>query len=285
MNALKDYVEWKLTHSDKTAEAEGYPLILEDCKKNKMMKELKVYGASIGELITDETDVNYGKYKITVVQKGKNLFKPVTTSCTWTTNINNGSLTNNYGTSIDSTNLSDNVVVVKQSQRDTTVNPNSYLNGYFDIFHGGLIEGESYILSFDIDIHDNPLNASEFMILPGGQYPTYYASFSKTKQRVYTTFVEKHHTISTAIPYLEIRCMGMSFTASNFMITEVGYDTDFEPYVEPIVHNVFINEPLGEGEVLDVKEHIPLPKLTSKTTVFTVDSEVEPSNMYGKYIK
>ena len=46
MNTLRDYVEWKLTHSDKTAVSEGYPLILENCKKNKKMKDLKVYGNS-----------------------------------------------------------------------------------------------------------------------------------------------------------------------------------------------------------------------------------------------
>lgn len=47
MNTLRDYVEWKLTHSDKVAEAGGYPLILEKCKKNKKMKDLKVYGNSV----------------------------------------------------------------------------------------------------------------------------------------------------------------------------------------------------------------------------------------------
>ena len=47
MNKLKKYVNWKLTHSDKTAEAEGYPLVLENCKSNKRMKQLEVYGNSV----------------------------------------------------------------------------------------------------------------------------------------------------------------------------------------------------------------------------------------------
>ena len=46
MNNLKDYVNWKLTHADKTAEAEGYPLIMENCKANKQMKQLEIYGNS-----------------------------------------------------------------------------------------------------------------------------------------------------------------------------------------------------------------------------------------------
>lgn len=47
MNTLKDFVNWKLTHADKVAEAEGYPLVLENCKKNKRMKQLEVYGNSV----------------------------------------------------------------------------------------------------------------------------------------------------------------------------------------------------------------------------------------------
>ena len=90
MNTLKSYVNWKLTHADKTAEAEGYPLVLENCKSNKRMKQLEVYGnsvqdgtptpdapievQSVGELVTDVNDDNYGKYKIPVVQRGVNLF-------------------------------------------------------------------------------------------------------------------------------------------------------------------------------------------------------------------
>ena len=44
METLKNYVNWKLAHSDKVANAEGYPLIMENCKTNKRMKQLQVYG-------------------------------------------------------------------------------------------------------------------------------------------------------------------------------------------------------------------------------------------------
>lgn len=44
METLKNYVNWKLAHSDKTATAEGYPLVMENCKANKRMKQLQVYG-------------------------------------------------------------------------------------------------------------------------------------------------------------------------------------------------------------------------------------------------
>lgn len=44
METLKNYVNWKLAHSDKVADAEGYPLVMENCKANKRMKQLQVYG-------------------------------------------------------------------------------------------------------------------------------------------------------------------------------------------------------------------------------------------------
>ena len=87
MNTLKDFVNWKLTHADKVAEAEGYPLVMENCKANKRMKQLEIYGnsvqdgtptpenpievESVGELVSDATDVNYGKYKITLLINGE----------------------------------------------------------------------------------------------------------------------------------------------------------------------------------------------------------------------
>lgn len=47
MNTLKDYVNFRLTHADKVAEAEGYPLKMENCKKYKKMKQLELYGNSL----------------------------------------------------------------------------------------------------------------------------------------------------------------------------------------------------------------------------------------------
>ena len=47
MLTLKDYVNWGITHCDKTGSAEGVPLVMEKCVKNKKMKQLEVYGNSI----------------------------------------------------------------------------------------------------------------------------------------------------------------------------------------------------------------------------------------------
>ena len=87
---LRDFVNKKMASADKEASAEGYPLTLNDCKKYKKMKQLEIYGnsfqdgaptpdnpievQSVGELVSDVNDTNYGKYKIPLVQRGINLF-------------------------------------------------------------------------------------------------------------------------------------------------------------------------------------------------------------------
>lgn len=71
MNTLKDYVNFKLTHADKVAEAEGYPLTMQNCKKYKKMKDLKVYGNSLQDgTPTPDAPVEV----VSVGEKSVNLF-------------------------------------------------------------------------------------------------------------------------------------------------------------------------------------------------------------------
>lgn len=325
MNSLQNFVNWKLTHADKVAEAEGYPLVMENCKANKKMKQLKVYGnsvqdgtptpdepievQSVGELVTDSVDINYGKYKIPIVQRGKNLLKPTRVSTKAFSIYDRNGVTSNgsYGTVIDTCDLTYNKVVVTQ-----TPNPNyesqHFMNGDLFIKHEGLVVGKTYKISFDIEIINNPFNVSAIVLWPGGQYSNArHVSFAKSKQRVSQTFTEIVNTNGAWLPYMEIRCCGMSFIASNFMITEVDFDESFEPYVEPIATNVFLNETLGKrGNYADYIDFafkeachynvegtpymyedldITLPKLTAKTTIIEVDTSFAPGNAYGKYIK
>ena len=320
MNSLQNFVNWKLTHADKTAEAEGYPLVMENCKANKKMKQLQIFGnsvqngtptpetpievQSVGEMSvnlfdntklqrfsawnvskaeTTETGVlltfaktgndggatqgnylinmglasqyagktlmlssidyysyytqlvimtpsnvevkvgskctekdglyystlsieedtytdellivrlffgikdltknsiefrnlmlaendiplpyePYGKYKIPIVTKGKNLFKPTSVSAASIRSNNNRVTTNDYGTTIDTTDLSDNKVVIAQVPNNN-YDVARFQNGYFYIQTSGLIIGKQYKISFDVDIRDNPLGATYISIL------------------------------------------------------------------------------------------------------------------------
>ena len=69
METLKNYVNWKLAHSDKVADAEGYPLVMENCKTNKRMKQLQVYGDCMQRLGSKNL-LPYPYYKTTATING-----------------------------------------------------------------------------------------------------------------------------------------------------------------------------------------------------------------------
>lgn len=376
MNTLRDYVEWGITHSDKTGSAEGVPLVLENCVKDKKMKQLEVYGQSVqngtpspeapvevesvgepciknwfeknnflsrdgynvatnysfykakyieglkpntkynvvierlngtkptsakctvllsgstfsvgaGEYTTighasnatetnsspytsdangrltigiatsttqeqldslwkntnvylyedgDETTV----YKVPIVVKGKNLFKPTGVSGDGIGGDGKLKLKGSYGTTIDSTDFSDNKVVVTQVP-DESYNTAAYQNGYICFLIPELTLGKTYELSFDVNITDNPLNA-DYLVCYACTYSILRVVLS-SGTRCKTTFQYKTPNGGKP-PCVEIRCGGASFELSNVMITEEGQDDTYEPYVEPQTTNVYLNEPL-----------------------------------------
>jgi hypothetical protein len=68
------------------------------------------------------------------------------------------------------------------------------------------------------------------------------------------------------------------------MMLEEGEITDYEPYIEPITTNIYLNEPLGFGEVLEYsKDNIPKLPTFKGTTIYSVDTTVQPSNMSVTY--
>lgn len=59
--------------------------------------------------------------------------------------------------------------------------------------------------------------------------------------------------------------------------------TDFVPYVDPITTNIYLNEPLSEGESISMSDtRISIPTVDG-TNILTVDTEVQPSEVYIKY--
>ena len=78
------------------------------------------------------------------------------------------------------------------------------------------------------------------------------------------------------------RLANQSFTATNFQIYKSSIaDTSYEPYVETTT-NIYIDEPIEENESIslsDTNTNIPTIK---GTNVLTVDTTVQPSNVYVK---
>ena len=275
MNNLKKYVEWKLTHSDKTSTAEGYPLTLGNCKANKRLKQLVVYGNSIdnigvGELIADETDVNRGKYKIPVIQRGTNLID--------VNKFKNGNFKIND---------------------DGSCTLSWILTGRFSAYITNLshIPAGSQLV-FRASIIEATTNIKDLLIQLTYKNGTtkYLACWDATK-------ITLEDTIKQVGLYIYASEQKNSYiTFKNFGLYYQNEYIGFEPYVQPVTTNVFLSEPLCKiGDYVDFKNKkavhyndgiateeavkVELPVITGKTTVIEVDTQIKPSKIYAKYIK
>lgn len=58
--------------------------------------------------------------------------------------------------------------------------------------------------------------------------------------------------------------------------------TDYEPYHEPTTTNIYLDEPIGENESISLSDtNVDIPTIEG-TNVLTVDTTVQPSNVYVK---
>ena len=272
MLTLKDYVNWGITHSDKTGSAEGVPLVMEKCVKNKRMKQLEVYGncvqngtptpenpvevESIGELVTDVNDANYGKYKVPVVVRGKNLFD----AKQYEAELQHGYILNNDG--------------------EKVADKNSTYSSYrIPIYKGQTVCISGWFQRLYV------FNAEDV--------------FVKRMQNYSGTVMNTRYT-PTEDGYIRLQIWNATYNANKGkeQIESGSIATEYEPYVEPITTNVYLNEPLGSGDVLNFKDkkvsndygfkeavECELPVLMAKTSIVEIGTTVAPSNMKGKYIK
>ena len=65
---------------------------------------------------------------------------------------------------------------------------------------------------------------------------------------------------------------------------EEGTATDYEPYHEPITTNIYLDEPLGEGQSINYKKDGLPPIPTFKgTSIISADTTIQPSNAEIEY--
>lgn len=76
----------------------------------------------------------------------------------------------------------------------------------------------------------------------------------------------------------------LKYELSDIQLEEGIVTTEYEAYTEPATTNIYLDEPLTLGNVLKYsKGNIPkLPTITG-TTIYTVQTEVQPSNMRVEY--
>ena len=145
-------------------------------------------------------------------------------------------LFNTYGTTLSTTEKTDKLIVHQEIIDGATAN--SYTSGYFCIGINRKLEaGKDYIITFNINVIQNPFSVSTIFVLFNG-IEANRAEVIGDKVTVKISCKEYRER-----QYVEVRNCGMSLEISNFMITEKDENTIYEPYYEP--QTISINTPTG----------------------------------------
>ena len=163
-----------------------------------------------------------------VIEQGKNLLDIKTFSAN--DSLTNPALRNNYGTTLSTIDGTLNSVTITQVPSGTNTDFTNYINGYFNIGLENITPKRNYTISFDYEIISNPLNATKFFLMPNGTGNSCYADAEAASGRTSANF---YFADVAGKKYIELRLGGCSCTISNFMVTEVGQSTEFEPYIAP----------------------------------------------------
>ena len=145
-------------------------------------------------------------------------------------------LNNAYGTTLNTTEKTDKLIVHQEIIDGATVN--SYTSGYFCIGINRKLEiGKDYIITFNINVIQNPFSVSTLFVLFNGIEAdrAEVVGDKVTVKAKYNEYNERQ--------YVEVRNCGMSMEISNFMINEKDENTIYEPYYEP--QSLSISTPTG----------------------------------------
>lgn len=145
-------------------------------------------------------------------------------------------LFNTYGTTLSTTEKTDKLIVHQEIIDGATAN--SYTSGYFCIGINRKLEtGKDYIITFNINVIQNPFSVSTIFVLFNG-IEANRAEVIGDKVTVKVSCKEDGER-----QYVEVRNCGMSMEISNFMITEKDENTIYEPYYES--QSLSISTPTG----------------------------------------
>lgn len=145
-------------------------------------------------------------------------------------------LFNTYGTTLSTTEKTDKLIVHQEIIDGATAN--NYTSGYFCIGINRKLEtGKDYIITFNINVIQNPFSVSTIFVLFNG-IEADRAEVIGDKVIVKVSCKEYRER-----QYVEVRNCGMSLEISNFMITEKNESTIYEPYYEP--QTIPISTPTG----------------------------------------
>lgn len=227
-------------------EVEGVPPLTFQANGNNLLN-YRIDGANggVGDLVTDTSDENYGKYKVPVIINGKNLLQMNATTQT----VNGVTFTiNNNGT--------------------VTCNGTATDNIFFPLTGNNSIE--------NIIINGCPA---------GGGGDSYLVRAIDTNGRVLKTDVGEGTEVFNLInARIQIRiakyyiCNNLTFYP---MIRLATIEDDaYEPYINPTTTNIYLDEPIEVNESKELSDtNVNIPTING-TNILSIDTTIQPSNVY-----
>ena len=217
--------------------------------------DYRIDGASggVGDLITDISDDNYGKYKVPVVVNGKNLFDEA-----------NAVVTDYYITNV--------------GQEEVGINGDQFLKSYINVN-----PSTEYTFKWSQTIMGSSNNGPYIRISEYTSNNTFIqrvlCQCSEQSQNNYT-FTTSNNTV-----YIDIRIDAETSTRGQHL-TEImlvkgatAPDT-YEEYTSPIIKTIYLDSPIYENESISLSDtNVDIPTIEG-TNVITIDTTVQPSNVY-----
>jgi hypothetical protein len=206
----------------------------------------------------------YG-YKIPVRAKGKNMVKPVDGT---------------YGKNNTGATVKDGQIIIHNIE---PVNAGSTFAAYeipCEFIQGEI--GKTYVMCWGNGVKISDKGNSRLQIeFEDGTKKTLYGNWGASNRIKFTlTSLITKVLITIAVVdtgiYLE--------TPFTIQLEEGEVVSDYEPYVEPITTNIYLDEPLASGEVISYpKDDVPRLPTFKGTTVLEIDTDIQPSNMEVSY--
>ena len=216
------------------------------------------------QLVEGTTTTEYEPfgYKIPIKMSGKNLFNPTQTSYT----ANGLTITRNTDNTYTVNGTATAITYIYLGRLPIDVNKVYYGSGGVANTSESGITGNAYLA---------------FQHLIGGAIKKTIPNrggVSKLNVKFYEEYIDEYNLIY---------CVHADTTVNNVivkpMISHIGTD-EYEPYINPITTNIILDEPLIAGNVLEYpKEDIPKLPTVKGTTIYSVETEVQPSNMSVEY--
>ena len=239
------------------------PLTLPDCVDTESVINYTISGNGVGDY-----DESTGKHKIPVVCSGKNLFDYKRFCAEYNPYVNNDN-----GKAIpNDTFLGEKCFSIPVYNYTNF----KYLNNY------SFKENTSYTFNCEIAMsygnRESLLMSSILIFYTDGTYTSIRTTVYNNQFIRGTAITDANKTVD----YVRMNSIATSCRVyiKNMQIEESTTATDYEPYVEPVTTNIYLDEPLAEGETL--KNPIKLPTFKG-TTIYSIDTEVQPSNMEATY--